>query len=205
MRSPWIRAAIGAGMLGAALLLSMCGNGPTWFSTCGGPACRVDDGGDSGDPSCASLDAGKGAPCSNVDQLCDPGTGCGIRLKCTTSDPTNGGACPVSRARFKRDIQYLGGEELDRLERELLGIKLATFRYETDRPLRRHRLGFLRGDSQSSNAGDAEHDAVDLYGYTSMAVATLQVQAKELAALRAEVEAMKKLAAHRKTTTGDDQ
>jgi hypothetical protein len=38
-------------------------------------------------------------------------------------------------------------------------------------------------------AADGEH--VDLYGYISMAVAALQVQAQEIAALRAEVKALK--------------
>lgn len=52
-------------------------------------------------------------------------------------------------------------------------------------------------DNEDSAAADAKRDVVDLYGYTSMAVATIQVQARQIEALEREVAAMKKKHARR--------
>ena len=45
---------------------------------------------------------------------------------------------------------------------------------------------------------DAPDDMVDLYGYTTMAVAALQAQARELAVLKREVAALKRELARRR-------
>ena len=45
---------------------------------------------------------------------------------------------------------------------------------------------------------DAPDDMVDLYGYTTMTVAALQAQARELAALRREVAGLKRDLARRR-------
>jgi hypothetical protein len=95
--------------------------------------------------------------------------------------------CPISVRRAKRDIEYLKDEDLARIAAELTKIRLATYEY-VDPALRgRRRLGFILDDNLQSPASDAEHNQVDLYAYTSMAVATLQLQAKEIASLRREV------------------
>jgi hypothetical protein len=71
-------------------------------------------------------------------------------------------------------------------------MKLARYRYTAQGPNAPRRLGFLIDDQESSPAVDAERDMVDLYGYLSMAVASLQVQAREIEALKAEVAQLRR-------------
>jgi hypothetical protein len=104
----------------------------------------------------------------------------------------DGSPCPISRRAFKRDIEQLGPEDLQRLYDELREIQLATYRYRSDGPAGPRRLGFMIDDVKSRFPVDPEGNTVDLYGYMSMAVAAVQVQAREIAALRAEVAALKK-------------
>ena len=51
--------------------------------------------------------------------------------------------------------------------------------------------GFIIDDVVPSPAVQQSGERVDMYGYQTMAVAALQVQARELAALRREVEELK--------------
>jgi len=69
-------------------------------------------------------------------------------------------------------------------------MKLATWRYKHDPA--KQRMGFMIDDNEDSVAVDAKRDLVDLYGYTSMAVATIQVQAQQIESLKRDVAAMKK-------------
>ena len=108
------------------------------------------------------------------------------------------GGCPISRAAYKRDIRYLEQGELERYRRELLGMKLATWRYKHDPA--RERLGFIIDDNEISVAVANSGEHVDLYGYTSLAVATLQMQSREIQALKAQVTALEaKLSGRSKT------
>jgi hypothetical protein len=97
--------------------------------------------------------------------------------------------CPVSSAKFKDDIEYVGGAGLQELHDETLAIHLATYNYKAqyDDPNPKH-LGFIIEDNPRSPAVDWSHDRVDIYGYLSMVVATMQVQEKEIAALRRELD-----------------
>ena len=104
---------------------------------------------------------------------------------------TGPGGCPVSSRRFKRDIEYLGATDLQRLTQQLLSLKLTTYDYKDPALAGRRHLGFIIEDGPRTFAIDTQGDRVDLYGYTSMAVAAVQVQSKELAALQAEVKALK--------------
>jgi hypothetical protein len=105
------------------------------------------------------------------------------------------GGCPISRRRYKEDIHYLETAELARYRDELLAMKLATWRYKHDPS--KERLGFMIDDNEGSAAVDGQRDLVDLYGYTSMAVATIQLQAKQIRALEAELAHMRKALARR--------
>ena len=70
-----------------------------------------------------------------------------------------------------------------------LRLRLATYHYkpEVSDPSRAH-LGFIIEDTPPATpAVDAQREHVDLYGYMSMLVATLQVQEKEIADLRREL------------------
>jgi hypothetical protein len=74
---------------------------------------------------------------------------------------------------------------------EALHIRLATYRYrpEAGDPAPTH-LGFVIEDDPASPAVTPDRQHVDLYGYVSMAVATIQEQAREIDALRARVDAL---------------
>jgi len=168
------------------------GDAAVWWTTCGLPACALDAAvPDSGLPYCPVQQAG--TACSTPGAECDPYTPCAIHLLCGASDPKAGG-CPISRARFKKDIRFLSDAELRGYSRELLDLPLATFRYRAGGE--RTHLGFLIDGHESLACVDG--DQVDLYGYTSMAVAALKVQEQEIADLRKELAAMRKELAKRR-------
>lgn len=161
-----------------------------WYQTCGDPVCRGYTGPFAGVPLCTTEKAG--AACGAASSRCDPKDGCNAQLLCTDKDPKQQvGGCPISRARYKTDLRYLDDVQRRALHQQLQALRLLTYRYR-DNPGATH-LGFLIDDLPAkSPAADAERDLVDLYGYTSMAVAALQVQAQELQALRAEVATLKR-------------
>lgn len=170
------------------------GTGLKWYPTCGPPVypvtgCAADGGlrDDAGAP-CPPL----GSSCSTQGELCGtPGQySCPIGEMCSTGAPV---ACPVSSRKFKDGIQYVDEEELEHLHEETLKIQLATYNYkpEVSDPGRRH-LGFIIEDMPPATpAVGWSRDHVDLYGYVSMVVATMQVQEKEIAELRRELAATK--------------
>jgi hypothetical protein len=100
--------------------------------------------------------------------------------------------CPISRRAFKRDIEKVSPGDLQRLYDDLREIQLTTYRYKSGGPFGPRRLGFIIDDVKTPFPVDPEGSTVDLYGYMSMAVAAVQVQAQEIAALRAEVTELKK-------------
>jgi hypothetical protein len=106
-------------------------------------------------------------------------------------DPTTGNCPPptgmVSRRDAKRDIEYLSEDEVASAERAVLRMPLARFNYKWDSPAERRRLGFIIEDVAPSPGVDEGRGVVDLYGYTSLAVAAVQEQAREIERLRAEV------------------
>ena len=166
------------------------------YLTCGDPVCRGYTGG-SGAPLCTTEAAGNG--CTTEGQKCDPMNDCNALIICASSDPTKGPVgCPISRRRFKQDIHYLAPADLARYRDELLAMKLATWRYKHDPS--KERLGFMIDDNEGSAAVDGQRDLVDLYGYTSMAVATIQLQAQQIRALEREVTEMRRALAHRSRT-----
>ncbi|MBM4364320.1 MAG: tail fiber domain-containing protein [Deltaproteobacteria bacterium] len=159
-----------------------------WYATCGAPVCGGPGGGGStsGLPPCdAALGQKEGGPCEKDGLSCDPGYGCGESLVCATKDPTGGGMCPISRAEYKTDIQYLSREEKRALARDVRDIPIVRYRYREGSE--RTHLGFIIEDVEPSPSVDSERNRVDLYGYTSMAVAAVQEQQVEIQALRAEL------------------
>ncbi|HET6283515.1 MAG TPA: hypothetical protein VFH73_21340 [Polyangia bacterium] len=159
----------------------------TWHNTCGDPQCQ----GWRPKPNLTECTAAQkmGGACTVKGDSCDPHDDCNRIQVCDDKSqiPERGG-CPISRRSTKRDIHYLSTDELRRYHDELLEMKLATWRYKNEPA--RERLGFILDDKEGSVAVDAPRDMVDLYGYTSLAVATLQLQARELETLRAELEAV---------------
>ena len=167
-------------------------------------------------PTCTRCTTGAccGAACCASGEWCDEGSAtptcrCGTRPACTGLDQcTSGGPvpvggadlcgsiccyrnCPVSRRMFKQDIETVSPADLKRLYDQLRAIQLTTYRYKSGGPESPRRLGFLIDDVKTPFPVNPDGNTVDLYGYMSMAVAAVQVQAEEIAALRAEVAALK--------------
>ena len=164
-----------------------------WVTACGPPVVRVD-----GEPCpdsvkrCTSEQLGepcseRWATCCEADSDCT-GDICNAGLLCNTEPPWT---CPISRRRYKQDIEYLGPVALAQLHDALLAIKLATFRYKREAPAAAPHLGFIIEDIEPSPSVDSAHDMVDLYGYLSMAVGAIQVQAKQIEALQQEIRGLR--------------
>ncbi len=98
------------------------------------------------------------------------------------------GAGPTSSRRFKDDITYVTPTELEHLKDALVKVRLATFRYKQGDKSRH--LGFIIEDSPDIPASDMARSQVDLYAYASMAVAALQVQARQIEQLEADVDSL---------------
>lgn len=167
-------------------------NGPAlrWFYTCGNPVCEVQEGTSNtsgGLPACDTERAGD--TCDSAGAMCDPGVGCGVRLLCTDHDPTAHG-CPISRGEYKRGISYLTSERLEGVAREVQDIKLATYQYKESMGDGKKHLGFIIDDNPTGPAVDSTRQHVDLYAYTSMLVAAVQVQAKEIESLKQQVASL---------------
>lgn len=172
------------------------GGGPLkWYNTCGDPVCQGYKP-PAGVPLCtAAMTAG--ASCATTGERCDPMNSCNQLLVCATSDPRMApGGCPISRRSYKTNIQYLDQQMLQKYAQEIGKLRLATYRYKSGCPTR---LGFIIEDQEPSMSIDAERDMVDLYGYTSMAVAALKVQQEQIAALQQQIgELQRQLAATRR-------
>ena len=160
------------------------GSGQVWYFSCGDPVCTsyrppV------GVPRCTSEEPGQS--CSVVGSRCDPMDSCNRLLVCAKKDPRLAG-CPISSRRFKRDVAYLTDAEREDFARALRGLRLARYRYEGSDE---ERLGFILEDGPPAVAVDRAREQVDLYGYSSLAVATLQSQDRRIEALEREVRELR--------------
>jgi hypothetical protein len=155
-----------------------------WVASCGSPSCMANAGAydDPSIPNCTTQTLG--APCTTAGDRCDGVLGCGATYLCATSTPT---MCPISRARFKRDIAYLDEQQLQQYHDELVSVPLATYRYK-DAP-QVPQLGFVIDDIEPSVAVSGDH--VNMYGYLSMAVAAIKVQQQQIEALQQQIEALR--------------
>ena len=163
---------------------------PQWWKSCGDPVCS----GHRADPNIPACTTEKlGDPCNTPGKQCDINDSCNVHLVCANSDPTKQtGGCPISRARWKADIRYLDDPELARYQQQLLDLRLATWRYKSQPAGSPTQLGFIIDDVGDGPAVNPDGESVNLYGYTSMAVATLQLQAAEIARLKDQVAALSK-------------
>jgi len=136
-----------------------------------------------------------GSPCTMQGQECaaGPPVECGQTvIECDKGVWTVlDNSCPISTRRMKKNIAYLAPSDAERTRDELLSVRLATYRYKSGDDATH--LGFIIEDMpEQSPAVMPSRERVDLYGYTSMAVATIQLQQAEIAALEkrlADVEA----------------
>ena len=180
-----------------------------WYRTCGQPVC----GGympTMGATVCTGQQVGQ--TCSPQASSCEiPNDACNADLLCTDQDPATN--CPISQARWKRDIHYLDRGELTRIANELLATRLARYVYRADAPgaaqtgrdgtATAPRLGFIIDDlDRDSPAVRPGGERVDLYGYTSMAVAAIKIQAETIRQLQQEIAELRaEMASLRQNTT----
>jgi hypothetical protein len=147
------------------------------------------------DSQCPAAQPNLGAACSPEGKTCGYGCEPERNLVCQggawVTDPSHAFGCPVSTRRAKRDIEYLTPDATATLADAVLRTRLATYEYIDPALAGRRRLGFIIEDQPSSYAVDPERSQVDLYGYTSMLVAAVQDQARQIEALRREVAALR--------------
>jgi hypothetical protein len=161
-----------------------------WYVTCGDPVCSGYSGPWEGVPACGDVSAGD--PCAEPGAECDFESECDARLVCAVEDPTQQpGGCPISRRRHKQAVRYLTEAERAAAADEVARTRLATWRYTWEPEGHKPHLGFLIDDQPGSAAVAADGEHVDLYGYTSLAIAAIQAQQAEIEALRAEVAALR--------------
>ncbi|MCB9595139.1 MAG: hypothetical protein H6719_20645 [Sandaracinaceae bacterium] len=135
-----------------------------------------------------------GTECSMEAQTCDYGCEEGERRVCSGGGWIAGsapGGCPRSTRRAKRDIEYLDADDVDALAGEVARTRLATYEYTDPALAGRRHLGFILEDQPGSYSVDPERSQVDLYGYTSMLVAAVQAQQRQIDALEREVRELR--------------
>lgn len=115
----------------------------------------------------------------------------------STTDPVVTQACGVaiSRRAAKTNVAYLSPSDVQRLHDELLTYRLATYDYTQPAMGPGTRFGILIDDVAPSPSIAPDGNHVDLYAYTSMAVAALQTQAGEIERLQRAVAALEARAA----------
>jgi hypothetical protein len=120
--------------------------------------------------------------CSGPGSTCQAGNN---GITCT------GGA--ISRREFKTDITYVDDAERASLASQALETRLAEYRYKTEPDGHKRHLGFIIDDMpNASPAVQADRTHVDLYGYTSMLLATVQEQQRQIDDLKQQVADLKK-------------
>jgi hypothetical protein len=167
-----------------------CTNGPV--TQCGGDFtwhCATPN----ADAACPAGIPLLGSACTTANKTCTYACGTGGARLCKNGAwyAADGGPCPVSARRAKKNIVYLGAIERDRIARELAAFKLATYEYRDKTLAGKRHLGFIIDDVPDSPAVDRDGNMVDLYGYASMLVAAVQAQGEEIARLKAELARLK--------------
>jgi hypothetical protein len=130
-------------------------------------------------------------PRFNCCPACPVGQTCCVGQPFATGTCITGTICPISRRRYKTDVEYLDAAQVERLGDELMQFRLAKWRYRPGVADGGHHLGFIIDDVEPSAAVAADGEMVDLYGYTSMAVAALQSQQRQIKQLEREVKALR--------------
>jgi hypothetical protein len=162
-----------------------------------GTYCLVQNGPVVFDLGCTALPAScGGVPSCACMSECFSG-GCSGLSKCKKQPTDIECVSPgISRREFKKDITYLTSDERAELADEVLSTSLARYHYKTEPDAQKKHLGFIIDDLPTSSpavASDQTH--VDEYGYTSMLLAAVQEQQKQIDALKKELAELR--ASHR--------
>ena len=158
--------------------VTSCAGDPTWH--CAAP---------NADTACPAGIPLLGSACPTDGKTCTYACGTGNARTCKQGAwyTANGGPCPVSSRRAKKEIVYLEPRDRQRLAEDLAHFKLATYEYRDPALAGKRHLGFIIEDVPGSPAVDRDGNMVDLYGYASMLVAAVQAQGEEIAKLKAEL------------------
>jgi hypothetical protein len=98
-----------------------------------------------------------------------------------------------SRRSAKADIAYVDDREIEALAEAALEMRLARYRYKNEPEDARRRLGFLIDDQPDPSPAVLEDRAhVDMYGYASMLLATVQHQEKEIRSLEERLASLER-------------
>jgi len=160
-----------------------------WFATCGDPVCSGYKP-KKGVGLCTTEKAG--VACTSTDSKCDPKNQCNAILICAEKDPKQGpSGCPISARRFKTAIHYLTAAAEANLRDELLRLPLATWRYRRSVRTRRS-LGFILEDAPALPATDLGRERVDLYALSTMAIAAVKTQQREMREMRRQTAALRR-------------
>ncbi len=140
---------------------------------------------------CEAHESCCGNVCCGIGEICctgvpfEPGEG-----SCIPEDSVGG--CPQSLRSVKDDIEYLSSEQVEALGQQAKEIRLTTWRYKSEpESMGSQHLGFIIEDVPGPYTVQADGRHVNLYGYTSLAVAAVQTQAKEIELLKEQVELLK--------------
>ncbi len=139
---------------------------------------------------CPSPRPAIGSACTDEGEQCavEAPVECGqARIECRNGKwQVANTSCPISSARYKKDISYVDDHEAERMRAELMNVRVATYRYKNGGDARH--VGFIIEDMpEGSPAVMPSRERVDLYGYVSMTVASMQRQQREIDALKDEV------------------
>ena len=181
----------------AGHLLESCG--PPVSRACNSPQALANS---SGLPLCDASQL-QGAPCQQPEgtQICVVETGFQCPspnfsqgpsfLVCTTQQFFN---CPISSAKAKDNIRYVTARDRNRMTQEILGLKLAEYSYKPGfAPNKNTHLGFIIEDlPPASPLVTDSRGQVNLYGYISAVVATVQNQERTIQELKNEIRGLKK-------------
>ncbi len=161
-----------------------CGGDLTWH--CAAP---------NADAACPAGIPLLGSACTTDGKTCTYACGPGNARTCKSGAwySADGGPCPISTRRAKKNIVYLSQVERQRVADKLARFKLATYEYRDPALAGKRHLGFIIEDVPGSSPAVArDGNMVDLYGYASMLVAAVQAQGQEIAKLKAELARLKR-------------
>ena len=110
---------------------------------------------------------------------------------CPNADKCECDPCGVSTRKAKTEISYLTPTDEATLSAELAELRLASYRYRGDLDDGRTHVGYILEDSPAAASSDLARSRVDLYTYTSMAVAAIHAQDRRIDALELELRDLK--------------
>ena len=172
---------------GRLTYLSDCSlTNPIARDTCSGAAVS-----DRGLASCASLGVTRGQACGTSSPSCYLSRACpdgrqavADFLICAAEAPSR--CMTRSSRRYKNDVHYLSGAEVQDLARQIEALPLATFRYD-DQVGYQTRLGFLTEDAPAAPFVSQDGRTVDLYALLAASIAAIQAQDARIRALEDQV------------------